>query len=136
MLVKKEGLMPSSKIAKAILWLLVLQFALGMLANMYVELPQDKPWEVFHQFGFVTLHAVNGVLLLVLGAIFMVQALKAHERQRGGVVGFLSMVVAVVCGELFVFSGNDVYSFGMALSFLGAFVTYAQGVFSAKPKKW
>ncbi|MDB5163900.1 MAG: hypothetical protein JWS12_518 [Candidatus Saccharibacteria bacterium] len=121
--------MPNKKLVDTILGLLVVQFILGMLANLYATLPEQKVYEVFHQLGFITLHAVNGTLLLVLGIILLVKSRKtrAFKPATGGLG---NMVLAYIFGELFVFTQRDIYSLLMALTFIGALLSYARLAFS------
>lgn len=116
-------------LAKIILASLGLQFILGMLANFYVEIPKIKPWLVFHHWGYVLVHALNGVLLLVLGIIFLQQALTKKQEQRPAIGGLVCIIVAFIAGELFVARQSDIYSLIMALAFLGAFANYLQTIF-------
>lgn len=103
--------------------LLVVQFILGMLANLYATIPTKKPYEVFHQLGFINLHAINGVLLLVLGSVLAVK-LRRQPGFRQAAGGLGGLVVAFACGELFVFTQQDLFSLLMALAFLGSLFSY------------
>lgn len=120
--------MKQSKLLHALSGSLGLQFLLGMLANFYSEIPKDKPYEVFHQFGYITLHAVNGTLLLVLSIVFLVKSIKAKTKLTTAWRGAASVVVAFVCGELFVFTQNDIYSLVMAAAFVSAFAAYVSQI--------
>jgi hypothetical protein len=122
--------MPSKKLAGTILGLLILQFLLGMLANLYAEIPANNPEEVFRQFGYIMFHVLNGVLLVILGAVFLYQALKRHAFKREAIGGLVALVVAFACGEVFVFTQNDIWSLLMALAFIGALMSYARVVFT------
>lgn len=111
--------------------LLVLQFILGMLANLYATIPAQRPYEVFHELGFINLHAINGVLLLVLGSILVVKTRheSVFKRAVGGLGG---LVVAFACGEVFVFTQQDMFSLLMALAFLGALFSYLRLAFEKR----
>lgn len=126
--------MPSIKLVRVIVALLVLQFLLGMLANLYAEIPKDQPWEVFHQFGFILAHAANGTLLLVMGAVFLYQALKRHAYQREAIGGMVALLLAYSFGEAFVFTQSDLMSFLMAGSFIGALLPYARVMYLMAPR--
>lgn len=112
------------RFARIILVLLGIQFILGMLANFYVEIPKVKPWLVFHHWGYVLVHAINGVVLLALAIVFIGQAMRQKRLIGPAARGLGSIVVAFVAGEIFVANGNDIWSLVMALGFLGAFANY------------
>ena len=112
------------RFARIILVLLGLQFILGMLANFYVEIPKVQYWIVFHHWGYVLTHALNGVLLLALAIVFMGQALRQKRLVGPAAGGLASIFLAFVAGEIFVANGNDIWSLVMALGFLGAFASY------------
>jgi hypothetical protein len=126
--------MPNIKLVRSIVILLVLQFLLGVLASMYSDIPQNHPEEVFHHFGYISLHIVNGTLLLVLGAVFLYQALKHKAYKREAISGLGAMVAAWAFGEVFVFTQNDLLSFLMAGSFIGALLPYARVMYLVQPK--
>lgn len=126
--------MPSIKLARAIVGLLVVQFLLGVLASMYQEVPEGHPEEVFRQFGFIMVHILNGTLLLVLGAVFLYQAVKRKAFKREAMSGLGAMIAAYAFGEAFVFTQNDLMSFLMAGSFIGALLPYARVMYTAHLK--
>ena len=123
--------MQSKKLVNTIVGLLVLQFVLGMLANLYATVPQQKSYEVFHQLGFITFHALNGTLLVILGVVFLVKSRKTSSL-KPAIGGLASMVLAYTFGELFVFTHHDIFSFLMSLSFIGALLSYARVAFSGQ----
>lgn len=121
--------MKDKRLVNTIFGLLVLQFVLGMLANLYATIPHQKPYEVFHQFGYILFHALNGTLLVILGIMFAVKSRKqAHFKYSIG--GLVNLLFAFTFGELFVFTQNDIFSLLMALAFVGALLSYARIVFS------
>lgn len=126
--------MPHIRLVRAIVALLVVQFLLGVLASMYQEIPTDHPEEVFSQFGFITFHMLNGTLLLVLGAVFLYQAVKRHTYKSEALRGLVAMVAAWAFGEAFVLTQNDILSFLMAGSFIGALLAYAQVMYGPRLK--
>lgn len=120
--------MDNSKLIKVILGLLILQFVLGMLANLYSKIP-NPPYDVFHQLGYINLHAINGTLLLALSIMLLVKSRKtvSFKPVLGGLIG---IALAFTFGELFVFTQVEIFSFFMSLSFIGAFLSYSQLAFS------
>jgi hypothetical protein len=120
--------MNHKRLVNVILGLLVIQFLLGMLANLYAEIPQPA-YEVFHQAGYITFHALNGTLLVVLGIILIVKSRKEHALKLP-IAGLASMLFAYTFGELFVFTQYDLFSFLMSVGFIGALLSYARLAFA------
>ncbi len=116
--------MLKSRLSRAIVGLLVLQFILGMLSNLYAQIPDVRPWEVYDKFGLIPLHAVNGLILLVLAVAYIVRRARTHGPLARPVAGLVNIVVAFICGVIFVDTQNDVFSLLMALAFLGALMAY------------
>ena len=113
------------KLVNVIFGLLIVQFILGMLANLYATVPTQKPYEVFHQVGYINLHAINGTLLLILSVVLVVK-LKHQPAFKQALGGAINVVLAFTFGELFVFLHNDIFSLLMALAFIGALLSYAR----------
>lgn len=127
--------MPSKKLANSIVGLLIIQFVLGILANLYQQIPQDKPYEVFKQFGYIAFHALNGTLLLALGAVFLYQAIKRKAYKVEAISGLGALVFAFAFGELFVFTQNNIFSLFMSLAFISALMRYTKVVYTMDEKK-
>jgi len=121
--------MKHRQLVNTIVGLLLLQFILGILANLYSTIPSQKPYEVFHQFGFILFHALNGTLLLVLGVILAIKTRKQRSF-KSALGGLLNLVLAFSFGEFFVFTQRDIFSFLMAVAFIGALMPYAWLAFS------
>ena len=126
--------MPSNKLAKAVLGLLVVEFVLGMLSNMYAKIPEDDPGAVFHQFGLINVHSFVALLLLVLSGLFLYQAVKAKAFVRPAIGGLSNILIAAIFGHVFVATDNDIFSLLMALAFIGALMSYARIVFTMQAK--
>gem|GEM_PF-2964140 len=124
-------------LALLIVALLVLQFVLGMLSNLFVTIPDVEPWRVFHYFGPVVLHTLNALCLVVFAVNYgVITRRKAKAMRIAGAIGGIGIVVAFLSGVTFVNRGqNDVYSFTMSLGFIVALVSYAFAAFSPAPKK-
>jgi uncharacterized membrane protein YedE/YeeE len=122
-------------IVKVLVGLLVVQFLLGVLTSMFTDFPADNPEEAYRQFGYLSLHVITGTLLLVLGVVFLYQAIKHKVYKREAISGLAAMVVAYGFGEIFVSTQNDLWSFLMAFSFIGALMPYARVMFSAAAAK-
>ena len=126
----------TKRLPAAILILLVLQFLLGILASLYQEIPKGmEKYSVYHQLGFIVFHAWNAVAVLVLAIILWVKALrkklpkKVITLARGGLG---SIVLAFASGVVFIETANDIFSFLMAVTFVGAFLLYARLVYGSE----
>lgn len=126
--------MPSKKLAMSVLGLLVIEFILGMLSNLYAKIPETDPGQVFHQFGWINIHSGVAVLLLLVSGAFIYQAKRAGTFFMPAVWGFVDILLAAVFGHIFVATDNDVFSLLMALAFIGAIITYTRVVFSMPAK--
>jgi hypothetical protein len=126
--------MKHRRLVGVIFGLLILQFILGMLANLYATIPRSKPYDVFHQFGFITFHALNATVLVIL-AIILVFKLRGQAPFKSAMGGLVSLVLAYIFGELFVFTQHSIYSLFMALAFIGALLGYARILFSGTTLK-
>lgn len=126
--------MKDKRLVNVILGLLIVQFVLGMLANLYASVPKDKPYLVFHQFGYIMFHALNGTLLVILGIILVVKNRK-KVIVKPAIGGLVNLLLAFTFGELFVFTHHDIFSLLMALAFIGALMTYARIAFSSSLSK-
>ncbi|HEY2004139.1 MAG TPA: hypothetical protein VGH44_03395 [Candidatus Saccharimonadia bacterium] len=113
-------------VARWLVGLLVVQFILGMSANLFQTIPDDMPWRVFHEVGPIILHALNGLVIVVLAVWLRILAGR-QDRYVGPVaLGGTAVAIAFVCGVIFVNLGqNDIYSFAMALGFIVALLEFA-----------
>ena len=104
----------------AVLLLLVLQYILGMVANIYT-LPPYGP-------SNIGAHYVFGYVVALVGLIVII--FVAFTRNVGAisfsVLGFISIVLAGESGRGFAFLSqhNGVYSLAMALFWLLSFSSY------------
>lgn len=128
-----------------ILVLLTLQFELGMAVNLVPSLPDIPAFtfslngiaDALQKIGPVALvHASLG-LFLVLAALVNLVAVSV-SRVNGaivfGVLGLLSLALAVVSGAGFVLSGfqNDGLSHGMASNFILSFIFFFLQLYNLK----
>ena len=117
-----------------IVGLLGIEFVLGMLANMYEEVPADAPYSVLHHPGFITWHAANGILLTLLVIWFLVLALRNKRQLNWAIAGLASVFVAHAAGVGFLHTQQEWYSLVMAVGFLGAFFSYSVTAITSEKK--
>ena len=114
--------------------LLVLEYVLGMISNLEVQIPSNLPdgntwgW-VFSNSLIIQLHIYIGTLLLVVALVALIVSMVA--RTLVGIIaattGFALIIFAWLSGAEFLANQQNDLSLRMALSFMGAFVAYLLG---------
>ena len=118
--------------------LLVIQYILGMLTNLYVQFPDGgtvgQNWEFMHGQWLVWAHLITGTLIVIGTVSLYIRALKLKDKtwKIAGGIAAGSAVLAWVCGEEFVSRQQDMYSFAMSVFFIIAFVALGSGLYLAK----
>jgi heme A synthase len=118
--------------------LLVIQYALGMVSNLFAQFPQtdqpDQLWAYARSYAPLFAHIVIGILLLVSAVIFVIRA--ARNKHRGWIessaAGLIGILIAIYGGTAFVTAQVDTDSLIMALGFIVAFVAYCWGLYAAR----
>jgi hypothetical protein len=115
--------------------LLVLQYILGMIANLEVQLPSANvlSW-VFGHSIIIQLHIYIGTLLIVVALLALILSLVARHPVGfvAAVVGLALLVFAWLSGVQFLATQQDDLSLRMALGFMGAFIAYLLGYFFSR----
>ena len=113
--------------------LLILQFLLGMFANLFVTFSTStdpNPLAVVFTGGSpaLILHVVIAVVLFILALLVLISAAFIHRRPMVAIAsaGFASITLAFFSGIAFVYTGytNDSLSYLMAVGFLIGLVIY------------
>jgi hypothetical protein len=121
--------------------LLVLQFLLGMIVNLFYALPFDtivgKSGSFAEKMGVafayartstilaLQLHWLNACLLILTSIALIILGVKAHQKMVWILAVALSLIftIATVSGAAFIASaGSNYYSFSMATAFLIAYI--------------
>jgi hypothetical protein len=118
---------------------LALQLGLGMIVNLYVQVPAADARAGFLQeirtapLG-LTLHAVLGILLICAAILVLAGAFRARDAVlvTFAATGLVAMAGAFAAGELFVRNGENGVSLTMALLTGLAFAAYASALARAK----
>ena len=125
---------------------LLIQYGMGMIVNLYVNVPaRDHGGGVLTAVGralangpaALTVHAALG-LLLILGAVNLViraAVLRLRLVTWLSVAGLLAIVGAAASGAAFVGSGTDGASLAMALLTGVALLCYALNLFALGPAR-
>ncbi len=139
-------------LARAMMPLLILQFLLGMFANLFVTFTTssaaNRLASIFTEGSPALMaHVIIGIVLFVLSLIVLIFAGFTSRRRLLGIasLGFASMAVAFFSGIAFVFStyADNSLSYLMAVGFIIAFIVYGglaggarrpAGQFSAAPE--
>ena len=119
---------------------LLILFILGMIANLYVEIPESlaggAAWKyVFSSAPIIAIHAVLGTLLLLVSIASLVLAFVNRRTSWiiASLFGLLFTGLAAYSGSDFVSSGQtNLSSLLMAFGFLGAIISYVLAVFQSK----
>lgn len=132
-------------IAGIILLLLAAQFLIGMVANLYVQLPSVHPgsnapnyflgvvqgvvWALRHGTWALVIHVVLG-FLLGLASLLLI-GLSIAAQQRGWIIlsgiGWIGVMGAGFNGASFLNYGHDFSSLLMSIGFLLATISYTIG---------
>jgi hypothetical protein len=127
--------------ALAGLIMLLIEYSLGISANLYSTLPAaDRGKTLFAGLGaavgngplLVTLHALLGTLLVVTGIAAVVRASRLGRRPQSALSGtaLLATLVAWLSGSAFVGHQKAAASLAMALAAAVAMLCYALLIFT------
>lgn len=113
--------------------LLIIQLGLGIGANLYVTVPDDKSF-LAAVFSSATLAAHVIVALALLGAAIgaLVRAIRARRATVLTAAGLAAVLGAGIAGARFVGDGNDGASLGMALATAVAMFCYLAAIYTLR----
>lgn len=134
-------------VAAITLLLLAIQFLIGMIVNLFIQVPGVHPgaeapeyfsgvvqgvaWALIHSELGLLLHVAVGLLLGI--AAFTLLGLAIASRQRAwivtSIIGWVGVVGAGFNGASFLNYGHDFSSLLMSIGFLLAVVSYAIGFY-------
>jgi hypothetical protein len=120
--------------------MLIIQFAIGMVVNLYVTVPSADRGSSFltaigralsHGPAALAVHAGLGLLLILAAVALIVRALQARHTAVLvlSVAGLLAIIGAAVNGAGFVANSSNSASLVMALSTAVAMLCYAISLF-------
>lgn len=142
-------------LALFMLLLLLAQFLIGMVVNLYVEIPAVHPgtqgasplsenpvqtvqglaWALAHGELAMRVHVVLGLLLGVTAVALIAISIAARRRAWiiVSVAGFLTIAGAGINGVAFVNAGGqNLNSMAMSVNFLLAWIAYAIGLYRTR----
>jgi hypothetical protein len=130
--------------ALSMMLLLVAQFVVGIVANLYVTIPATIPgtkagkpdigWALAHSPVDLRIHVVLAFLLVA--AALVMAGLGVATRRAAWIIttltGAVMILVATSGGLGFLSGASSASSLQMALGFMGAFLAYAAGFYVTK----
>ena len=129
-----------------LLILLAAQFLIGMLVNLFVQVPavhpgRDAPeyfsgvargvaWALFNAQWELLIHVVMGLLLFILSIVLLVLAIISRRGAwiTVSVLGLIGIMAAGFNGASFMNYGHDFSSLLMAIGFLLTAISYTIGI--------
>ena len=133
-------------ITALILVFLAVQFLIGMLVNLFVQVPSVHPganapeyfsggvqgvaWALLYAPLWLLVHAVVGLLLFLASLILIGFAIATRRRAWiiVSVIGVLGIILAGFNGASFMNYGHDFSSLFMSIGFMLAAVAYTIGI--------
>jgi len=127
--------------------LLIIQFFLGMITNLYVTIPSSHPgagakdffagapdalsWAVGSGPVALAMHAALGMFLSLASILFIISAARAHDRMwiYLSVAGCLLLIGAAFNGTSFVMYNHDFSSLIMSGLFALSLGSYLTGIY-------
>jgi hypothetical protein len=133
---------------------LLAQFLLGMVTNLFVDIPKDHPganpteyfsgvaqnviWAIFRGPSlWLALHVILGLALVIFGFRLLFLTFRSHHRPTviTSIVGAIAMLVAGFNGGSFLNYHEDFSSMIMAGFFAIAVAAYVIGLFALPPQQ-
>jgi len=129
-----------------ILLLLAAQFLVGMLVNLYVQVPtahtganapeyfsgvvQGVAWALLHASLWLQLHTILGLLLFIASIVLIAFAIANRRRAWIilSIIGLFGIIAGGFNGASFMNYGHDFSSLLMSLGFLLATIPYVIGL--------
>jgi hypothetical protein len=129
-----------------LLTLLAAQFLIGMIVNLFVQVPAFHPganapeyftgvaqgvaWALFNAPWQLLIHVVLGLSLFLLSIVLLVLAIISRRGAwiTVSVLGFIGTMAAGFNGASFLNYGHDFSSLLMAVGFLLAAISYTIGI--------
>lgn len=115
--------------------MLILQFILGMIYNLYGTAPTTKKPIGLFSTPVIALHVILGILIGLAAIVLLVRAIGARHKLSIWVsaIGLLAILGAGFAGLGFTGSGDNSASLSMSLGFAVALACYIVLVFALAP---
>jgi hypothetical protein len=119
---RRRGLAGVRRVSLAALIMLIVQYGLGIVLNLYVAVPaSDAHAGLMQEIASgpltLTLHALLGLALIGTAILLLARAVAAADRPLATLAsgGLTAIGGAFACGEIFVHNGQQGASLAMAL---------------------
>ena len=119
---RRAGLEAVRQVSLAALIMLVVQYGLGIVLNLYIAVPASDAHagltqEIANGPLMLTLHAVLGLALIGTALVTLLRAVRLEDRAAAvlAAAGLTAIGGAFASGEIFVRSGQNGASLAMAL---------------------
>ena len=112
--------------------LLVLQYLLGIYANLFVEIPEEgSRWAFAGTSAGIAAHMLLGILVLVGAILVLIFAIrrKSAEWIAFSILGLIGVFGALYAGSSFVNVDSDGISFMMAAGTALSMIAYSTGLY-------
>jgi hypothetical protein len=115
--------------------MLIIQFVLGMVYNIYCTAPTATKSVGMFSNGWLALHVIVGILLVITAIMQIVRTMRLHHRLATILswVGLVALIGAWAAGEAFIKNGADGASLGMSLAFAVALACYVGNIVVLTP---
>jgi hypothetical protein len=137
-----SSILKPARVCLATLLVLVVQFATGMIFNLYFSVPASDAHASFVQEVktaplLLTIHALLGTLLVIAAVLFVIRSFSTRDRLVVALaaIGLVAIMGAFVAGEKFVKSTQTSDSLTMALltaTALACYITALGRLFAAR----
>jgi hypothetical protein len=120
--IRRAGLEGVRRVSVAALIMLVVQYGLGIVLNLYIAVPVSGAHaglmqEIASGPFLLTVHALLGLTLIVAALVLLVRAVRLGDRVIAvlAAAGLTAIGGAFASGEIFVRNGQSTASLAMAL---------------------
>ena len=109
--------------------LLFIQYWLGMVINLFSNIPDTNPLNFFSYSGGIEVfaHITNGILIVIVSLIIVLYCIKLTNSlfSKISIVGTLFIISAIISGFIFILRGmDDSFSIAMAMIFISVYSLY------------
>lgn len=121
-----------------ILGFLIVQYLLGMYANLFVQFPDSTSektlWKYAGNHVSVDIHMIVALMLVIAGIVLLIRTVLRKNKYWiiAASVGLFSILVATVAGVEYIPTQQNIFSYIMGIAFILAFVSYGWGLYKAK----
>lgn len=119
-------------LAITLVFVLFLQYVLGMYTALYIEIPEDvSGWQFMGNSTVILSHVILGILLAVISIWLLAASIK---KMNGiwilfSIIGLAGIFLALMTGSAFMDGQSNDNSFLMSLGLGISLLSYAAGIY-------